>query len=123
VRQAAIWALGQQRLEAAPPELTAALRDERADVRVVAGWALAGIRDPASAPALRAAFAKEEDTEARRAMFRALVFLGDRSAEMLDRAAAAKDPEIRSRAVLMLGGLGPGIWPWPWPWPQPRPMP
>jgi hypothetical protein len=56
-------------------------------------------------------------------MFRALAFLGDRSPEMLDRAAAAKDPEIRSRAVLMLGGMGPGIWPWPWPWPRPRPMP
>jgi beta-lactamase regulating signal transducer with metallopeptidase domain/HEAT repeat protein len=123
VREAAIWALARQRLEAAPPELIAALRDELARVRVLAAWALTEIRDPASTPALRAAFAKEEDTQARRAMFRALAFLGDRSAEFLDRAAAAKDPEIRSRAVLMLGGLGPGIWPWPWPWPQPRPMP
>jgi beta-lactamase regulating signal transducer with metallopeptidase domain len=123
VREAAIWALGQQRPEAAPPELVAALHDDVARVRVLAAWALTEIRDPASAPALRAAFAKEQDTEARRAMFRALAFLGDRSAEVLDRASAAKDPEIRSRAVLMMGGLGPGIWPWPWPWPQPRPMP
>ena len=123
VREAAIWALGQQRLEAAPPELVAALRDELARVRILAAWALTEIRDPASTPALRAAFAKEQDTEARRAIFRALAFLGDRSPEMLDRAAAEKDPEIRSRAMLMLGGLGPGIWPWPWPWPQPRPMP
>jgi beta-lactamase regulating signal transducer with metallopeptidase domain/HEAT repeat protein len=123
VRETAIWALGQQRLEAAPPELIAALRDERARARLVAAWALTEIRDPASLPALRAAFAKEQDAEARRAMFRALAFLGDRSAEVLDRAVASKDPELRSRAILMLGGLGPGIWPWPWPRPQPRPMP
>jgi beta-lactamase regulating signal transducer with metallopeptidase domain len=123
VREAAIWALGQQRLEAAPAELIAALRDEPARVRLLVAWALTEIRDAASAPALRAAFAKEQDTQARRAIFRALVFLGDRSPEVLDRAAAAQDPEIRSRAMLMLGGLGPGIWPWPWPWPQPRPVP
>jgi beta-lactamase regulating signal transducer with metallopeptidase domain/HEAT repeat protein len=123
VRAAAIWALGNQRLEAAPPELTAMLRNEHVRVRLLAAWALGEILDLATAPALRAAFAKEEDSETRRAIFRALAFLGDRSPELLDRAAAAKDPEIRSRAVLMLGGLGPGIWPWPWPWPQPRPMP
>lgn len=123
VRRTAIWALGQQRPEAAPPELVAALRDHQASVRVLVAWALTEIRDPASMPALRAAFAKEQDTEARRAIFRALAFLDDRSAEMLDRAAADKDPEIRSRAALMMGGLGPGIWPWPWPWPKPRPMP
>lgn len=123
VREAGIWALGNQRPEAAPAELIAALRDERPRVRVLVAWALTEINDPASVPALRAAFAKEQDPEARRAIFRALAFLGDRSPEVLDRAAAAKDPELRSRAVLMLGGLGPGIWPWPWPWPQPRPMP
>jgi beta-lactamase regulating signal transducer with metallopeptidase domain len=123
VRVAALWALGNQRPAAAPAELVAALRDPEPRIRLVAAWALGEILDPAIAPALRAAFAKEEDVEARRAMFRTLAFLGDRSAEFLDRAAAAKDPELRSRAVLMLGGLGPGIWPWPWPWPQPRPMP
>jgi hypothetical protein len=123
VRAAAIWALGNQRLEAAPPELTAMLHNEHVRARLLAAWALGEILDPATAPALRAAFTKEEDGEARRAMFRALAFLGERSPELLDRAAAAKDPEIRSRAVMMLGGLGPGIWPWSWPWPQPRPMP
>jgi beta-lactamase regulating signal transducer with metallopeptidase domain/HEAT repeat protein len=123
VREAALWALGNQKPEAAPAELTAALRDPQSRVRLVAAWALGEILDPATAPTLRAAFAKEEDVEVRRALFRALAFLGDRSPEFLDRAAAAKDPELRSRAVLMLGGLGPGIWPWPWPWPQPRPMP
>jgi beta-lactamase regulating signal transducer with metallopeptidase domain len=123
VREAAIWALGNQRLPTAPAGLTALLRDDRAPIRLRTAWALGEILDPATAPALRAAFAREEDVEARRAMFRALAFLGDRSPEMLDRAAAAKDPEIRSRAVLMLGGMGPGIWPWPWPWPRPRPMP
>jgi beta-lactamase regulating signal transducer with metallopeptidase domain len=123
VRSAAIWALGNQRLEAAPPELIAMLRDDHDRVRLLTAWALGEMLDPATAPALRAAFAKEQDPGTRRAMFRALAFLGDRSPELLNRAAAAKDPEIRSRAVLMLGGLGPGIWPWPWPWPQPRPMP
>jgi beta-lactamase regulating signal transducer with metallopeptidase domain/HEAT repeat protein len=123
VREAAIWALGNARPDAAPAELIAALRDELSRVRVVAAWALTQINDPASVAPLRAAFAREQDPEASRAIFRALVFLGDRSPEVLDRAAAAKDPELRSRAVLMLGGLGPGIWPWPWPRPQPRPMP
>lgn len=123
VREAALWALGNQKPAAAPAELVAALRDPEPRIRLVAAWALGEILDPATAPGLRAAFAKEEDVEARRAMFRTLAFIGDRSAEFLDRAAAAKDPELRSRAVLMLGGLGPGIWPWPWPRPQPRPMP
>jgi beta-lactamase regulating signal transducer with metallopeptidase domain len=123
VREAAIWALGQQRMEKAPAELVAALRDGEAKVRLVAAWALGEVLDSATAPALRAAFAKEEDAEVRRALFRALAFLGDHTSELLDKALAAKDPELRSRAVLMLGGGGPGIWPWPWPWPQPRPMP
>ena len=123
VRVAAIWALGNQRVEAAPAELIAALRDQQPRIRVLVAWALTEINDPASVPALRTAFGKEQDPEVRRAIFRALACLGDRSPEVLDRAAAAKDPELRSRAVLMLGGLGPGIWPWPWPWPQPRPMP
>jgi len=123
VRVAAVWALGHQRLPAAPAGLVAALRDPQSRIRLVTAWALGEILDPATAPALRAAFGKEEDAEVRRAIFRALAFLGDRSPEYLDRAAAGKDPELRSRAVLMLGGLGPGIWPWPWPWPRPRPMP
>jgi len=123
VQRAAIWALGHQRLESAPAELTAALRASESEVRLHAAWALGQILDPGTAPALRAAFIKEEDGEARRAIFRALAFLGDRSPEFLDRAAKSKDTEVRSRAVLMLGGQGPGIWPWPWPWPQPRPNP
>ena len=90
----------------------------------MAAWALGEILDPATAPALRAAFAKEKDDEVRRALFRALAFLGERVTELARaRALDAKDPELRSRAVQMLGGLDPGIWPWPWPWPQPRPMP
>jgi beta-lactamase regulating signal transducer with metallopeptidase domain len=123
VREAALWALGNQGLASAPPEVTAALQDGTARVRLVAAWALGQILDPATAPALQAAFTKEEDATARQAMFRALAFLGERSPELLNRALSSKDPEIRSRAARLLAGGGPGIWPWPWPWPQPRPMP
>jgi HEAT repeat protein len=123
VQETAIWALGEQRLASAPAPLTAALLSAQHGTRLRAAWALGEILDPATIPALRTAFLKEDDVDARRAMFRALAFLGDRSPELLDRAAKSKDAEIRSRAILMLAGEGPGIWPWPWPWPQPRPMP
>jgi HEAT repeat protein len=123
VREAAVWAVGQHRTDKAPPQVVAALGDADASVRVVAAWALGEILDPATAPAVKAAFAKETDDEARRALFRALVFLGDGSRETLERALESKDPELRSRAVQMLAGSGPGVWPWPWPRPEPRPEP
>jgi beta-lactamase regulating signal transducer with metallopeptidase domain/HEAT repeat protein len=121
VREVAIWALGNQRLDKAPPALTTALRDENPEVRLVAAWALGQIEDPSTAPALKAAFAEEKDDEVREAVFRALVFLGDRSPELIEQALKAKDPDLRARAVQMLGGRHSA--PWPWPRPEPRPMP
>jgi HEAT repeat protein len=123
VREAAIWSLGHQRLDKAPAEVVSALKDGEARVRVVAAWTLGQILDPGSAAALHAAFAKEADPAACQALFRALVFLGERSPELLHRALGSKDPEVRARAAQMLSGMGPGVWVWPWPWPQPRPMP
>jgi beta-lactamase regulating signal transducer with metallopeptidase domain/HEAT repeat protein len=123
VREAAIWSLGQKHLDTAPPEVIAALKDGEARVRVVAAWTLGQILDPGSASAIEAAFTKEQDSAAAQALFRALVFLGERSPELLHRALGSKDPEVRARAARMLSGMGPGVWVWPWPWPQPRPMP
>jgi beta-lactamase regulating signal transducer with metallopeptidase domain len=123
VRQVALWGLGNQGLESAPPALLNALGDSSEEVRLTAAWALSEIRDPASVPALRKAFDTEKSGEVRRALFRALAFMGERSSEFIDQALASKDPEIRTRAVQVAAGHGPGIWPWPWPWPQPRPFP
>jgi beta-lactamase regulating signal transducer with metallopeptidase domain/HEAT repeat protein len=123
VREAALWALGNRRLESAPAEVVAGLGDGDPKVRLVAAWALGQVLDPATVPALRTAFAREEDATVRQAIFRALAFLGERSPELLNRALGSKDPQLRARAAQMLGGEGPGIWPWPWPWAQPRPQP
>jgi HEAT repeat protein len=123
VRETAIWGLGNQGLDKAPAPLTAALRDGDASVRLVVAWALGEIRDPATEPALRTAFAAEKDTEVKRALFRALAFMDTPSSQFIDDALASSDPDIRRRAVMMAAGHGPGIWPWPWPRPMPRPMP
>jgi beta-lactamase regulating signal transducer with metallopeptidase domain/HEAT repeat protein len=123
VRETAIWALGNQDLDKAPAPLIAALKDADESVRLVAAWALGEIGDPASEPALRAAFAAEKDPEVRRALFRALAFMREPSPQFIDEALASSDPELRRRAVMMAAGHGPGIWPWPWPRPMPRPMP
>jgi beta-lactamase regulating signal transducer with metallopeptidase domain/HEAT repeat protein len=121
VRQAAIWALGQHDLRKAPESIVKALRDSDAEVRMTAGWALGEIQDPAAVPALEAAYASEQDEEARQAIFRALA-IGDPSADFIDRALASPDPEIRAWAVRLAAGRA-GSWPWPWPWPDPRPNP
>jgi HEAT repeat protein len=123
VRKAALWALGQQGLKKAPAGAIGALKDGDAEVRLAAAWALGEIEDPAAGPALIAAFSSEQDKEVRRAMFRTLAILEDTSPAFLDKALHSDDPELRSRAILLQAGHGPGIWPWPWPWPQPRPMP
>ena len=123
VRHVALWALGNQDLDTAPPALVNALGDTSQEVRLTAAWALSEIGDPASAPALRKAFDTEKDEEVRRALFRALAFMGEHSNEFIEKALSSKDSEIRTRAVQLAAGRGPGIWPWPWPWPQPRPFP
>jgi HEAT repeat protein len=123
VRLRAIWALGQQELSAAPARVLVLLGDEKSDVRQVAAWLLSEILDKSSIPAIRAAFLKERDAEVLQAEFRALLFMGDRSQGVIDRAMNHEDPEIRARAVRMIAGQGPGSWPWPWPRPDTRPEP
>jgi len=123
VRQRALWALGQQQLPAAPARVVALLRDEHDEVRLMAAWVLGQILDRSTIPALRDAFLKERDSETLQAEFRALLFMGDRSQAVIDRAMTHEDPELRARGVRMIAGQGPGVWPWPWPWPDPRPEP
>jgi HEAT repeat protein len=123
VREVAIWALGNQGIDKAPEALVAALRDPEEEVRVVTGWALAQIHDPATVTALQAAFKAEKDDEVRRALFHALLLIGERSPEVLEWAFGSKDAELRAVAVRMMAGRGFGPWPWPWPRPEPRPLP
>lgn len=123
VREVAIWAMGNQPLEKAPEALRGALGDADGRVRVVAAWALAQIRDPVSIAALRTAFKEEKDDEVRRALFHALVLIGEHSPELTEWAFGSKDAELRRVAVQMLASRGLGPWPWPWPRPEPRPFP
>jgi hypothetical protein len=102
--------------------VTSALKDSDAEIRLVAAWALGQIQDPATVPALRAAFKEEKDEEIRRALFRALLLL-DRSNELIEQALASKDVELRTRAVQMLAGHRGHAMVWPWPRPEPRPFP
>ena len=121
VRERALWALGQQELHAAPARVVALLKDDKDQVRLMAAWVLGQVLDKTTIPALREAFTTERDTETMEAEFRALAFMGDRS--IIEPALKSEKAEIRARAVQMLGGRGPGVWPWPWPWPDPRPEP
>jgi beta-lactamase regulating signal transducer with metallopeptidase domain/HEAT repeat protein len=123
VRFRALWALGQHSLDAAPPKAVAKLQDADDQVRLIAAWLVGQLQDKTTLPALRAAFLKEEDRDVQRAQFRALLFMEDRSQEVIDHAMKSDNPDLRARAVRMIAGLGAGSWPWPWPWPDPRPSP
>jgi len=123
VRERALWALGHLDFVAAPPKVVSLLADPHAEVRLMAAWVLGNILDKSTIPAIRTAFLAEHDLETLQAEFRALLFMGDRSQQVIDRAMNHEDPEIRARAVRMIAGQGPGSWPWPWPWPDPRPEP
>jgi beta-lactamase regulating signal transducer with metallopeptidase domain/HEAT repeat protein len=122
VRENAIWGLGQQDIEQAPAPVVAALRDDKAAIRLVAAWTLAQIGDPAAAPALRDAFKAEKDDEVRQGLFHALTRAGDRSPEVIAQMLEEKDPELRAKAVQALSRRE-GLGPWPWPRPDPRPFP
>jgi len=87
----------------------------------MAAWVLGQILDKSTIPALHDAFLTERDAETMEAEFRALAFMGDRS--IIEPALKSERPELRARAVQMLGGRGPGVWPWPWPWPERRSEP
>jgi HEAT repeat protein len=123
VRQLALWAIGQHHLAEAPPRVVALLTDDDDQVRLLAAWVLGQLLDRATIPAIRAAFLAETDSDVAQAEFRALLFMGDRSPAVIDRAMSSEDPGMRARGVRMIAGQGGGNWPWPWPWPQPRPSP
>ena len=101
--------------------MIAAVADADTDVRTRAAWALSEIGDGAAIPALRAALAKENDADARKAEVRALIHSGERS-ERLTELLESKDPEVRAAAIRGVAG-GDGVDPWPWPEPRPRPFP
>jgi HEAT repeat protein len=123
VRFKVLWALGQHSLGALPPRVVGLLQDSDQQVRLVCAWLLGQTEDRTTLPALRAAFLKERNHEVETAQFRALMAMGDRSPEVIDRALKSENAELRARAVRVIGGQGQGSWPWPWPWPDPRPMP
>ena len=123
VRETAAWALGSIGRRPAPRALVAALADREPEVRETAAWALAEIEDSDTAPAIIEAFMKETNGEVRLAELRALSFLGVQDRRVLDAALAAKDVEVRARAVRLLAGGSMGSWPEPRPRPRPRPSP
>ncbi len=122
VRAMAAWAIGSMEPDKAPAPLLSALQDSDSKVRRTATWALYSIEDPASLPALEAAFAKETDPALRRDMVRAMGNMGDAATDALTRLVSSDDKEIRVAAISALaGGNANGPWPWPWPWPRPNP--
>jgi beta-lactamase regulating signal transducer with metallopeptidase domain len=123
VRRRALWAIGQQGLRQAPPRVATLLRDPDSEVRMMAAWVVGQILDRSTLPAVREAFLVERDSDVSQAMFRALLFMGERSQAVIDHAMSSEDPAMRARGVRMIAGLGAGVWPWPWPWPWPRPSP
>jgi len=122
VRESAAWALGNSPRRPAARALLAALGDKSAEVRESAAWALAETQDDDVAPAVTAAFMREQNGEVRMAELRALTFMHVDDKAVLDAALASRDAELRSRAVRMLAGSS-GAWPEPRPRPRPRPMP
>jgi HEAT repeat protein len=122
VRESAAWALGNSPQRPAARALIAALGDKSAEVRESAAWALAETEDDDVAPAVTAAFMREQNGEVRMAELRALTFMHVDDKAVLDAALASKDAELRARAVRMLAGSS-GAWPEPRPRPRPRPMP
>lgn len=123
VRFKALWALGQHSLSVVPAKAVALLQDGDDEVRLISAWLLGQMNDRATIPALRAAFLKEQKRDVEGAIFRALLVMGDRSPDVIDRAMKSENPELRARGVRMIAGQGAGNWPWPWPWPDPRPSP
>lgn len=122
VRETAAWALGSSPQRPAPRALVTALGDRSPRVRESAAWALAEIEDEDVGPAVEAAFKRETNAEVRMAELRALTFMHVDDRSILDAALESKDPDLRARAVRMIGGSS-GSWPEPRPRPRPRPMP
>jgi HEAT repeat protein len=124
VRGTAAWAIGQldDRGVRAPAGLLKALRDDSGDVRLKAAWALGQLEDTQAVSAIRDALDKEQDTNVRRALVRALVKSGGSSEQAMSKLLQSSDPRVREAAVRGLVGRS-SMNPWPWPQPRPRPMP
>jgi HEAT repeat protein len=124
VRGTAAWAIGQldDRGVRAPAGLLKALRDDSGDVRLKAAWALGQLEDTQAVSAIRDALDKEQDTNVRRALVRALVKSGGSSEQAMSQLLQSSDPRVREAAVRGLVGRS-SMNPWPWPQPRPRPMP
>jgi beta-lactamase regulating signal transducer with metallopeptidase domain/HEAT repeat protein len=123
VRERSLWAIGQHHFDGVAMKVVPLLKDPRENIRTMAAWVLGELQDRSTIPALRDAFPIETSSETAQGEFRALLLMGDRSQELIDRAMKSPDPELRADAVRMLAGAGTRPWPWPWPWPWPRPEP
>lgn len=122
VREVAAWAIGSCDPKQAPAALVSALSDANPRVRQSVAWALHNIRDPQTVAALDAAFRRENDSDVRRDLLKAIAANGDASIEVLQGLVTSPDPEVRKVAVAALAG-GRLSGPWPWPRPEPRPFP
>jgi HEAT repeat protein len=109
-------------INTAPASLVKAMRDEDADVRLRAAWALSQIGDAEVVPQVVAALRVETVDRVRQAEIRALLESGERSEAVFKELLESKDAQTRELAVRALAGKR-GPWPWPWPWPRPRPSP
>jgi HEAT repeat protein len=124
VRGTAAWAIGQldDRGATAPVGLLKALRDDSDDVRLKAAWAVGQLGDRNAVSAVRDALNKEQNSQVRRALIRALVKSGGSSEQTMSQLLESSDPVVREAAVRGLVGRE-SMNPWPWPQPRPRPMP
>jgi hypothetical protein len=123
VRRKALWALGRSGLKAAPPKAVEQLQSQHANVRAMAAWALTEIAERSWLPSIREAFLTERDPEAFRLEFRALVLMGDRSKEVIERGLASRDAAVRGYAVRLAAGERSVLWMHPLPWPDVRVIP
>jgi HEAT repeat protein len=105
-----------------PSALLPLLRDESADTRLKAAWAIGQIGDSSAIPAIRAAIKVEQNDEINHALIRALLKSGERSEAVFTELLDSKDARVREAAVRGLAGRS-SFNPWPWPWPRPRPFP
>ncbi len=109
VRKAIIYGLARYS-NAQAAALIPLLKDKQPEIRGAAAYALAEIRDPASAAPLLELLrkrGKDEDAFARSQAIRALGFVGDRSAiePMLKALTKEKWPDVRREAAYSLGRL------------------
>jgi HEAT repeat protein len=124
VRGTSAWAIGNLRGRGTPMPagLLKVLHDESDDARLKAAWALGEVGDPSAVSEIRDALKREQSSQVRRALVRALVKSGGRSEENLTALLSSSDATVREAAVRGLVGSE-SFNPWPWPQPRPRPFP